>query len=183
MRFITFKPEEVSFENFISFWSSQYRDPNEALYLKNIEGPFTPETVHQLFVWKNGSRLAARKHRSVENNYIARLDELRKLPKDTDAYAFLNRFNSGGAIWRIFWLHCWQPDRFPIYDQHVHRAMVYIKQQNIEEIASRDQDKVCVYLERYLPFHEQFKGLPQRSVDKALWAFGKFLKKTKFPLE
>ena len=37
---------------------------------------------------------------------------------------FLNR--PGGAIWRIFWLHVQHTQHFPIYDQHVHRAMAFL---------------------------------------------------------
>jgi len=32
-----------------------------------------------------------------------------------------------------------------------------------------------IYLEKYLDFYNNFKGLPHKKVDEALWAYGKFL--------
>ena len=52
-----------------------------------------------------------------------------------------------------------------------------------EEIPGKDQDKICAYIEQYMPFHARFVGLPHRAVDKALWAFGKFIGENNFPLE
>ena len=92
---------------------------------------------------------------------------------------FLNR--PGGAIWRIFWLHLQHPKLFPIYDQHVHRAMAFLQTGEREEIPDYDPQKVESYWRRYLPFHATFEGIESRSVDKALWAFGKFLKEYRFP--
>jgi hypothetical protein len=52
-----------------------------------------------------------------------------------------------------------------------------------EEIPGKDPDKIRAYVEQYMPFHARFDGLPQRAVDKALWAFGKFLGDNNFPHE
>ncbi len=182
MTLTTYTPKVASEADFVAFWEQQYNYPLEHLYTNNIGQAPTADRVHHLFIWKNGSRLSDLKHSSVEANYIARIQELNALPQNTDAAAFLAQFALGGAIWRIFWLHCWQPDRFPIYDQHVHRAMIFIEQQRLEEIPKADTAKVQQYLQRYLPFYQRFKGLNQRSVDKALWFYGKFLKETRFPL-
>jgi hypothetical protein len=51
-------------------------------------------------------RLSDRKHRSVEQNYIKRLDELKALPQSIDPAVFLKQFGQHGAIWGIFLLHC-----------------------------------------------------------------------------
>jgi hypothetical protein len=89
---------------------------------------------------------------------------------------FLNR--PGGAIWRIFWLHLQHPKRFPIYDQHVHRAMAYMLDRPNEqrEIPARHKAKVDFYLREYCPFFASFDGCEKRQVDRALWTFGRFLK-------
>lgn len=60
--------------------------------------------------------------------------------------------------------------------------MVFIGQQQIEEVPAQDNDKVEQYLTRYLLFHQRFQGNDQRSVDKALWFYGKFVKATRFPV-
>lgn len=59
--------------------------------------------------------------------------------------------------------------------------MRFIDLGKIDEIALKDSDKIRTYLGEYMPFHAQFGRLPQRSVDKALWAFGRFIKENVFP--
>ena len=183
MKLFIYRPSAATPEQFVAYWSALYNATQDnTLYAPVVGQALTAEVVHQLFVWKNGSRLSGKKWRSVEDNYIARLEELRALPLDTNAETFLGRFSKGGAIWRIFWLHCWQPERFPIYDQHVHRAMSYIRGGRCEEINTwSDHTKISAYLHRYLPFYESFAGLEHRSVDRALWSFGKFVKNSRFP--
>jgi hypothetical protein len=180
---VIYRPAAATAAEFVSFWSPRYQDPREDLYTLNVDHPPTPERVMALFFWKNGGALSARKRRSVEENYIARAEELAKLPRDLPASAFLDRFPAGGAIWRIFWLHCWQPHRFPIFDLHVHRAMRFIQDAVIEELdeVADDRAKVRLYLDHYLPFHGRFAGLGHRETDRALWTFGKFIKAWRFP--
>ena len=162
---------------FVSYWSTLYEDPREALYVDNIGLPLTPDRVRNLFIWKNGGVPSAAKSQSIETNYINRIAEVERLPLNTTASDFLDRFALGGAIWRIFWLHCWQPERFPIYDVHVHRAMTIIEDAKADELNRfNDKKKVTLYLERYLGFCERFQGIAQRQVDRALWTFGKFIR-------
>jgi hypothetical protein len=182
MRLIIYSALQASPREFVAFWASRYKYPKESLYTDNVGKRLTPTRIRALFEWKNGSRLSAGKLRSVQRNYVARVSELRKLPASTDAESFLRLFASGGAIWRIFWLHCWEPIRFPIYDQHVHRAMAFIESGERKEIPKNDASKVRAYLDKYLRFHRQFAGLDLRSVDRALWFYGKFIKSTEFPL-
>lgn len=184
LNFYTYRQQASSMEEFINFWERQYRDLNEHLYHTNIAPPLTPDKVRRLYVWKNGQKLAAKKMNSVERNFVNRLDELSVLPPTISAEEFLHRFALGGAIWRIFWLHCWQPDKFPIYDQHVHRAMIYIEEGRLEEIGiyKNDSRKVDVYLNRYLAFNKAFSRMEHRKVDSALLAFGQFLKRWSLPV-
>jgi hypothetical protein len=182
MALIIYQARQASPAEFVAFWESFYRYPKDELYTTNIAQPLTPERIHSLFEWKNGSGLSAAKRKSVEKHYIARIAEVSALSQDTGAAMFLEKFPKGGAIWRIFWLHCWQPTRFPIYDQHVHRAMVCIEQGILKEIPTDHAAKVKQYLERYIPFLQRFQGINPRSVDKALWFFGKFIKGTRLPL-
>ena len=175
--FTTYAAKSSDRAGFVKFWAGEYDDPKEPLYTNNIGQTFTALRVRQLFEWKNGSTLSAAKLRSVKQNFVARIPNVRNLPAHTDARSFLKMFPKGGAIWRIFWLHCWQPNKFPIYDQHVHRAMAFIEEQRLEELpGQKDPYKVEQYLERYILFHRQFQGMDQREVDKALWCYGRFIK-------
>jgi hypothetical protein len=72
--------------------------------------------------------------------------------------------------------------RYPIYDQHVHRAMRFIQTGARDEIPAADAQRINAYLDGYVPFHSLFAALDPRQVDKALWAFGKFLSENEFPV-
>lgn len=160
---------------FVKQWSQRYFYPSDELYTSNIGRPLTPDRINSLFVWKNGGPLSSAKRTSVSEHYIRRLPELKRVRASMTAAEFLDTFG-GGAIWRIFWLHCWQPGRYPIYDQHVHRSMEYILARRFEEIPKREDAIIASYIERYLPFWVKVPSSPDRAVDKALWTFGKFLK-------
>ena len=183
MRLMIYEPVSADARAFIEFWSVRYTGYDDDFYHANAGQELTEARILALFEWKNGmKRLSRLKLKSVMTNFVARRHELAQLNDDT-AEALLSRFADGGVIWRIFWLHCWQPERFPIYDQHVHRAMRCIQAGVKDEIPDKDDEKIRAYIEQYMPFHARFDGMPQRSVDKALWAFGKFIGENNFPLE
>ncbi len=176
-----YQPVKADIGRFVEFWSQQYVYAEEDLYDNNIGLELTEHRILDLYLWKNGTPLSERKRNSVIQNFVERRHELAQFENSVDARNFLNHFADGGAIWRIFWLHCFRPNDFPIYDQHVHRAMAFIENGEAEEIPQYDPRKVDAYLDRYLPFHAQFPAIDGREVDKALWTFGKFIKENNFP--
>ena len=182
MPMIIYQPLQANQQQFVEFWSLRYENAQENLYENNIRQELTEQSICELYQWKNGTPLSARKRESVHRNFIQHRDELAQLQPDASANDFLAQFANGGAIWRIFWLHCWQPNRFPIYDQHVHRAMAFIVNGAPEEIPQYDPRKIEAYINSYLPFHAQFAAIDGRAVDKALWVFGKFINEVKFPV-
>lgn len=179
-------PDPSKPREFVDFWSRRYFDRNEALYTEYINcSQHTVDTLTALFRWKIGAfRFKSLLERSVKSRFLSNLEKAKTLPKDISAAQFLSTFPEGGAIHRIFWLHCWHPTRFPIYDQHVHRAMVFIETGQIEELeSSSDETKIEKYLGSYLRFYEGFAdvgsefdlkrdGLPGRIIDRALVTFG-----------
>jgi hypothetical protein len=181
MPMLIYKPHRADSKGFVRFWSSQYWYGDDTRYEQNIGLELTEKRIQDLFEWKNGTPLSKLKQASLYRNFVERRAELDRLRKDENPEVLLAHFAKGGAIWRIFLLHCWQPKRFPIYDQHVHRAMAFLQTGEREEIPSYDPQKIESYCHRYLPFHAKFEGIESRSVDKALWAFGKFLKESRFP--
>ena len=82
----------------------------------------------------------------------------------------------GGAIWRIFWLHCNGPDLYPMFDQHVYRAMKKLVTGRSAEIPDANRGKAIAYVDEYLPFHASFLHKNKKELDEALWAYGKYLK-------
>lgn len=176
MKYPVFLPSAAAKKNFLQFWSQLHFDPNAKYYFCNIGRPLTPKRVRELYFWKNGGKLSERKRRSVELHVVQKLPELKTLDKNFDTFRFLTEFAEGGMIWRIFFLHIWQPQIYPIYDQHVNRAMCFIKYSEIHEIPLKYKLIAQTYVEEYLSFFNLFPPLGERKVDKALWAFGKFLK-------
>jgi hypothetical protein len=180
VRFIIYEPVGVDAKAFVEFWADRYTGYDDDFYEANVGQELTEARILDWFEWKNGTPLSQAKRRSVMRNFVARRDELVQIEDDTPS-AVLTRFSEGGVIWRIFWLHCWRPARFPIYDQHVHRAMRFIDEGVREEIPAGDALKIRAYIEQYMPFYARFNGLRHRAVDKALWAFGKFIAENTFP--
>jgi hypothetical protein len=173
---IIYEAQHATDRQFVQFWSSQYRYAQEHLYCDNIGQELTEARIFCLFRWKNGTPLSDSKRESVRQNFVRRAGELKQIDPNRSVPELLDVFASGGVIWRIFWLHCWQPKRLPIYDQHVFRAMAFIQCGRREEIPTRDPEKIESYVSRYLPFHARFGDIDLRHVDRALWQFGKFLK-------
>jgi len=176
MNLIVFNRAATDPSTFVDYWSSVYSYRLEHLYEENIGTELTVARLKELFKWKNGLELSGRKGESVRRNCLLRLDELKALPSRTSADGFLEKFANGGAIWRIFFLHCWAPKRFPIFDQHVYRAMRFIQSEVVEEIPNNNRAKVGIYLDQYLAFFQPFGAVDLRLADRALWAFGKFIK-------
>src|SRR5437868_3388832 len=99
-----------SLRHFIEFWAERYYYRDEALYSNNINGPHTPGSLGSLFLWKIGNKLFTSKLPLLNRCFIERRVEAKKLIRGLAAHEpreiarrFLDHFNDGGAIWRIFW--------------------------------------------------------------------------------
>jgi hypothetical protein len=178
--------QDTSLEEFVKFWAEAYDYPSDSLYTKNIGQPLTKERIHELFIWKNGGKLSRLKEKSVSDYYVSSISKLETIPKDTLPDQWLKDFGKGGAIWNIFFLHIWNP-KFPIFDQHVFRAMRFIETGKVLEIPSAKDKKTEFYLSEYRPFYSrletELKSSDPRDLDRALWKFGQFLKWLKPPTE
>ena len=170
------KWEQTDARHFVDFWAQQYSDRLEHLYEQNINRPLTEERVWSLFRWKNGTeRIARQKAESIQTNYLAELGRTPVLRNIDDGRAYLAQLR-GGPIWNIFWLHCLRPELFPIFDQHTYRAMACIEQLEPRELPDARRRKIEIYLGQFIPFRRNFGDADLRSVDKALFAYGRFLK-------
>ena len=49
------------------------------------------------------------------------------------------------------------PDKYPIFDQNVYRAMHYLQTGIIEEIPSKNIDKQMAYINEYAPFYTELE--------------------------
>lgn len=170
---LSFHITATSLASFLLHWSSKYSYSAEYKYINNIGKPLTEESLQELFEWKNGtgSVIADRKAKSISENYPLTFNGDKR-------ERYLNHQLSGGAIWNIFFLHCLDPKMWPIFDQHTFRAMHYIQTGRIMEIGNNDKQKYEVYESKYIPFVANLRAVvdDQRLIDKALFAFGQFLK-------
>jgi hypothetical protein len=161
---------------FVQFWERLYFGYNEDFYKDNIGQPLTQDLIEEWFKWKNGSPLSAQKAKTIRRYFSPDHERVEHDAASDTLTTFLNK--PGGAVWRIFWLHLQHPREFPIYDQHVHRAMAFMLDWHDakREIPTSNSKKIQIYLKEYRPFFCSFNECERRKVDRALWSFGRFLK-------
>lgn len=169
----------VNPSDFVGFWSSFYDYPLEGYYTPIIgKKRYSENDLVKLFEWKNGSKLAQKKKKVVAS-IIAKLDKINALKASFCLDTFLDEFKFvKGAIWKIFLLHVIQPDKFPIFDQHVYRAYLFMAKDQRAEIPNNNKRKEDAYFAEYVSFFNGLSvdGISKKKLDEALWAYGKFLK-------
>lgn len=179
--YFSFDIPSTNLEDFVNHWSSCYsdaardRDYYDPHIGKNLQTDW--EALLKLYEWKNGSTLSHKKKESVCKNYF------KDWVEDADLEArYLSDSSKGGEIWNIFYLHCRRPDYYPIYDQHTDRAMRYIQTGSICAAFIRGRRNIFrAYQSEYRPFvgHLRQQRFELRKIDRALFAFGQFLKLAK----
>ena len=167
-------------EQFVKFWSSLYVYPSGNYYTENISKTnYTSDDLQKLFIWKNGMRLSDPKYSSLERKILHRLELINRLKSNFLIDEFNRAFSELSTIWKIFLLHCIKPNSYPIFDQHVFRAMRFIQTNTIVELPKSKKEKYSQYLNLYLSFFDRLVLLSGQNgieVDHALWVFGKSLK-------
>ncbi|MEK6759026.1 MAG: hypothetical protein AABY51_04580 [Deltaproteobacteria bacterium] len=171
----------VNLKDFVDFWSSCYHDQSEKNYSERINNTtITEEDLRLLFEWKNGGNLSQRKTQTLQE-ITRRIDVINCLKNNFSLDKFLGTFDFvNGVIWKIFLLHIICPDSYPIVDQHVYRAYLFISKNQRAEIPNNKRQKEAVYFSEYVPFFNSLSGpnidISKKKLDEALWAYGKFLK-------
>ena len=172
---------EISFTDlrlFLKYWASRYDDgPDKTLYDPHI-GKTDETALLELYKWKNGGNIAQHKLETIYRNYLNQWTD------DAGLEArYLDPNQGNGPIWNIFYLHCRHPEKYPIYDQHAHRSMIYMQEQIIcdEKGDLVDTKAADVYqsYKRYRGFVRHIRdatGANLRTIDRALFTFGQFLK-------
>ncbi len=192
--------------SFIDYWADIYDDPLEHLYEDNIEKPLTDESIVSLYTWKNGGKRFF-PTKTIESNYQPFLEKYRERPIEDEKLKneFLNHQNPKGTapVLNIFFLHILSKNPhldmmssyvYPIFDQHVYRAMCFMEKKDSKQLKPfaelediHEQYRFKAY-EKYRIFYKNIErdtreylkknGDPHgRKIDKALFSFGKFLKK------
>lgn len=169
--------------DFIKYWATVYQDveTNNHDYDRLIRREhYFPADIRTLFDWKNGMAINDHHTKLVSvNRIIENLKIVNSLKTRFDRAEFDTTFGKMSAIWQIFLLHLIDPKRFPIFDQHVYRAEMFLTQRRIvEQMPGTLKQKLNHYHQVYIPFFDNFRPprIPGRRVDNALWTFGRFLK-------
>lgn len=181
MKFQTLQPIN-SKEDFVTFWKLRYRYESEIDYANTINSEINHIMLKELFIWKNGRRMSSKKEISFKNKIQRRVELLRTYRKSSKRSIrnLYDELSDVSFVWRVFACHIARPSEYPIYDQHIHRAVLYLLEdeswRGVNNTMSMEQKELFyfeVYLSYFLP---QFKEFSYRDIDKALFAFGRYLK-------
>ena len=84
-----------------------------------------------------------------------------------------------GFIWAVFVLHCIRPESFPLYDQHVYRAYRWLETGSNEcpNQAPSSWEDYRLYAGWFSRIVDEL-SLPYWTLDRAIWTFGKSIKKS-----
>ena len=185
MEFFKLNFQTCSAIDFISFWSKCYNEGkySDEDYEENLNkrGLLTTQNVQYLLEWKNANPLSKRKQALADRikDKVAKINEFRRSSKVTDVefkkfWSFVSTIIGYGIVWKVFLLHISRPNDYPIVDQHVLRAWNFLTKKRVEEPEQT--------LENYKKYRVFFFELARqgrkdlRSIDRALMAFGQFLK-------
>lgn len=206
MDFCIIALEEKNKIDFIGYWSSicakfNYEPSDEDYYWPNIgiDGKnllkLTEKNIKCLLFWKNGGYNRWKKRIPIVKKSVANLDKINEFREKKSVLweDFLDFYNNTikkcttGRIYGTFIAHIAKPFEFPILDQHVVRAQIFItKKRKIIENTSEEiikKKSLSNFLDFcYKPYRNFFNGLIEdteisfREIDRALWMFGKYLK-------
>jgi hypothetical protein len=184
--FKTFKLVETnSLSDFIKFWQQFYIDTekDETLYRPAFgEGLLNDSLLLGYFEWKNQMTLSGPKKQSFNTKIGLKLNIINELrtKRESDFSLIQMVFEGVSTIWLIVLAHLINPEQFPIFDIHVFRAYQYIQNGTIDiQEYNNESKRLSLYKDKYLPFIEKLKQnshtINNKSLDEALWAYGKFL--------
>tara|TARA_B110000285_G_scaffold210694_1_gene252741 strand:+ start:1734 stop:2102 length:369 start_codon:yes stop_codon:yes gene_type:complete len=121
-------------------------------------------------------KLSVLKQKSLDTKIKAKLTIINTFKKSDslDLEAFKIEFKKVSAVWKIFLLHIIKPNKYPIYDQHIHRAFLFIHNEDWRNIQNTMNEKVKeqFYFDRYLPFIEAQNIKDLKKLDEVFFAFG-----------
>lgn len=186
---LTFKTLQSTYSHseFISFWKVRYRYESEINYSELLKSEVTEKNLKELFVWKNGMKLSPKKEESFKQKILPRIETIEKykIQRELPIKVLYEEFDQVSLVWRVFLCHVVRPDEFPIYDQHIHRAVLFIQgNENWKKVTNTltKNQKEKFYFDNYLKtFLPQLEEFSLRDIDQALFAFGRYLKEYELP--
>lgn len=182
MRLTVYEAAIVSPTRFVNFWSEHYHDPRQCTYDQVIGQPIDEDRARELIGWRSKTGYTKEQREVIEKEFIAKVHLFKHIPRSTSPRRFLEKFPRGGAMLRLFWLHCWQPSKYPLFDSHTHRAMCHVLEVEHQELSALGEiGQIHAYLQQYLPLRRRFAAIDPHRVNRAFHALGKFLSRYEFP--
>jgi hypothetical protein len=143
---------------------------------------FDGQTLYYTGRWKLGTPAQKRgweKFNNINSHQMLLQISNQKTFEKPEVFANVNAINGIGFIYTLFVLHCENPRLFPLYDQHVWRAYLYFTNEDYESAKTASQSWGS--FEKYSTwFKSKLKSIGDihpTELDRALWTFGKELKK------
>jgi hypothetical protein len=132
--------------------------------------------------WKYGTpaqkRAWEKLNASILQSKLQRLSSQVLFNKPT-AFNEIKGINGLGFVYALFVLHCENPKLFPLYDQHVWRSYLYFTKGHYRsvKVASQSWSSYELYSKWFINQLKALGNIDPTTLDRALWAFGKELKK------
>lgn len=181
-----------SAREFVDFWQQFYQSkiPDEVYQVNlNMGGELSKENISLLWKWKNeryGSALIRPTEAILKDiNSFRRLEHIDE-PSEREFWQKVGAITPG-IVWQVFLFHMARPQDYPIFDQHVVRAFFALTTGYL--YCNPKQVRVpCRTYERFSSAYGGYRsfffdvmkeaGYPEpKKVDRALWAFGRHLKR------
>lgn len=181
-----------SAREFVEFWQQFYQSkiPDEVYQANlNLRGDLSQENISLLWRWKNERYglplIEATKPILSDINAFRRLAHIDS-PEERNFWQKASRV-SPGIVWQVFLFHIARPQDYPIFDQHVMRAFLalargyLVRNPRQVRVPCRSYERFCSSYSGYRGFFFKLvdeAGSPEsKAVDRALWAFGRHLKR------
>lgn len=172
--------KKLNWPEFIKFWSQFYNNSghlDEKFYYPYINDSSKEDFLDRLWHWKMGvhfhNRNNQRALRVIKKEKEAIRDFRKSNPSFEKLFNFAREIFRTGVVYPVFLIHICKPDKYPIFDQHVFRAFIFLTTKEIINKPEDAQDYLR-YRDFVFKIHKKHK-IGFRNIDKALMVFGQFL--------
>lgn len=172
--------KKLSWRNFINFWKQFYdnrKHPDEKFYYPYINDLSKEDFLDKLWLWKMSFHLFSKNNQrklALMKEDKETIRNFRKSnPSFNDLYNFSRKIFQTGVVYPVFLIHICKPNKYPIFDQNVFRAFIFITKKKIVDLPKNIRDYLN-YRKFVFEIHKKHK-ISFRDIDKALMAFGQFL--------
>ena len=175
--------KKLNWPEFIKFWSQFYADskhPDKRLYYPYINDLSKDGFLDKLWLWKMGVHFYNKTNKKALKLMRKNIEVIRNSrksnPSFNNLYEFSRKIFKSGIIYPVFLIHICKPQKYPIFDQNVFRSFIFLTTKEKEIVDTpKDIRDYLNYRKFVFQIHAKYK-IKLRDINKALMAFGQFLK-------